>query len=98
MGNAYADRDEVIKAKKTDTDHGFRRGDTLRVIRRGPSGGCLYAANLTRPDYGGKSEAFLLDTEYEVIGDKGASPEVSRIYFLGIPIIRIEKVSDNAGA
>lgn len=96
MRKAYASNGDVIKARTTDVEYGYRRGDTLKVLYQASSAGAVWAENLTRPGFAGRSEALLLKSDYKVIEEKGTFKDVSRVYFLGIPFMKIIKVTKDA--
>lgn len=76
-----------IIARKTSTEYGYVRGDTLEIMKYNENSGIYYAKNLTRPDYGRSNYALLFGNEFKVV--KGNDERITRIIeVFGIPIYK----------
>jgi hypothetical protein len=78
--------DKII-AKKTEVYWGFRRGDTLEVIRLGDTPGSVIAQNLTRPNIRDGKRSILVSSDYKVV-TSDCHCRVRTVKFLGITVYK----------
>jgi hypothetical protein len=61
----------IVIAKVTCESFGYKKGDTLKIRRRGTDPSIFFADNLTRPNYGGQNVAVIADKEFKLISGPG---------------------------
>ncbi|MCR9040816.1 hypothetical protein QRX25_14865 [Bacillus sp. L381] len=84
---------DIVKAKNSHKECGYKRGDIIRVKRKGYFSGNLIGENLTEPSAYGNSHVYIGDffRGKRIQRDSAVKEPKYKFYFLGIPILSVRK-------
>ncbi|UHH07170.1 hypothetical protein LUM37_02910 [Bacillus subtilis] len=84
---------DIVKAKNSHKNCGYKRGDIIRVVRKGALFGALIGENLTEPSAYGNSHVYIGDyfRGKNIQRDVVVKEPKYKVYFLGIPILSVRK-------
>ncbi|MEC1625472.1 hypothetical protein P9E08_08775 [Bacillus mojavensis] len=84
---------DIVKAKNSHKEVGYKRGDLIRVIRKGYFSGDFIGENLTEPSAYGHSYVYIGDyfRGKNVQKDVAVKEPKYKVCFLGIPILSVRK-------
>lgn len=84
---------DIVIAKNSHEKCGYRRGDSLKIVRESCFDGEFVAENLTRPNVNGDGRAYLGDLfRGKNMYTRKDSEIVYTVHFLGIKLFAIKKV------
>ncbi|MEC1707407.1 hypothetical protein P9E09_07035 [Bacillus mojavensis] len=84
---------DIVKAKNSHKECGYKRGDIIRVVRKAALFGDLIGENLTEPSAYGNSHVYIggYFRGKNIQRDSAVKEPRYKVYFLGIPILSVRK-------
>ncbi len=84
---------DIVKAKNSHRELGYKRGDLIRVTRKGYFSGAFIGENLTEPSAYGNCHVYIGDhfRGKNIQRDSVVKEPKYKVYFLGTPILSVRK-------